>query len=247
MNRTNAVYIAWQAPDTHEWHVVGSLQERNAGYVFNYTKGVLASAMFTRFSGMNDIYETYVSEELFPLFKNRLLSSRRPEYPRFIKWLGLDEKNAQPIEILARSGGKRSTDQLQMFKKIEADDSGYFEHYFFAHGLGHMSESVQARIVELQKGDELLMSLDVQNRFDKHAVIIRVDCPAEILGFCPRYFSSDIKRLLLDESSGIKLTVEKISDDAPYNYRLLCKLTGRIKLPVNGLDANEEFQLMTKA
>ena len=118
MTNTNSVYVAWQAPDTRDWHVVGNLQERNSGYVFKYTKGALKSSKFTKFSGMNDVRETYVSEELFPLFKNRLLSPRRPEFPRFIKWLGFEDDSVKPIDILARSGGLRSTDQLQIFKKI---------------------------------------------------------------------------------------------------------------------------------
>ncbi|TVM33191.1 restriction endonuclease, partial [Escherichia coli O177] len=29
MNRNDSVYVAWQAPDTHDWHVVGNLQARN--------------------------------------------------------------------------------------------------------------------------------------------------------------------------------------------------------------------------
>ena len=124
MTNSNSVYVAWQEPDTRNWHVVGNLQERNSGYVFKYTKGALKSSKFTRFSGMNDVRETYVSEELFPLFKNRLLSPRRPEYPRFIKWLGFEDDSVNPIDILARSGGLRSTDQLQIFKKIEVDASG---------------------------------------------------------------------------------------------------------------------------
>ncbi len=69
MTNSNSVYVAWQEPDTRNWHVVGNLQERNSGYVFKYTKGALKSSKFTFFSGMNDVRETYVSEELFPLFK----------------------------------------------------------------------------------------------------------------------------------------------------------------------------------
>lgn len=69
MTNTNSVYVAWQAPDTRDWHVVGNLQERKSGYVFRYTKGALKSSKFTKFSGMSDVRETYVSEELFPLLK----------------------------------------------------------------------------------------------------------------------------------------------------------------------------------
>ncbi|MCP6628862.1 restriction endonuclease, partial [Klebsiella pneumoniae] len=53
MTNSNSVYVAWQEPDTRNWHVVGNLQERNSGYVFKYTKGALKSSKFTCFSGMN--------------------------------------------------------------------------------------------------------------------------------------------------------------------------------------------------
>ncbi|ELY4321608.1 HIRAN domain-containing protein [Cronobacter turicensis] len=242
MNSNDSVYVAWQAPDTHDWHVVGNLQARKSEYIFKYTKGALTSPKFTKFSGMNDVTETYVSEELFPLFKNRLLSPRRPEYPKFISWLGLDGESAEPIEILARSGGMRSTDQLQMFKRIEIGQDGEFEHFFFAHGLGYMPASANERVSGLKPGDCLRLCLDIQNSYDHAAVIIRADSPAEIVGYCPRYFARDIKNMLLDEVSSINLSVERISDDAPHNYRLLCKVSGKVSTAyVNRMCMQEEF------
>jgi len=245
MTNLNSVYVAWQAPDTRDWHVVGNLQERKPGYVFKYTKGALSSSKFTKFSGMNDVSDTYVSEDLFPLFKNRLLSPRRPEYPRFMSWLGLDNEDANPIDILARTGGMRSTDNLQIFKKIELKDDGSFEHYFFLHGLSYLSESANYRVSELQQGETLRLCLDLQNGYDSEAVVVRADKPAEIVGYCPRYFAKVIKNLLLSDSKAISLTVEKISNDAPHNYRLLCKFTGQVSRDQREMfDLHNEFELI---
>lgn len=224
----NSVYIAWQDPDTRDWHVVGNLQENDSGYVFKYTKGALKSSKFIRFSGMNDDHETYVSEELFPLFKNRLLSPRRPEYPCFIKWLGLDNDKADPIDILARSGGLRSTDQLQIFKRIEFDSNGNFEHFFFLHGLSYLNPVVNDRLSKFESGQVLRFCLDIQNEYDSEAILVRADKPAEIIGYCPRYLTNDIEKLLSKDPKSVTLTVEKVSDDAPHNYRLLCKLSGSL-------------------
>lgn len=243
MMNSNSVYVAWQAPDTRDWHVVGNLQERQSGYVFKYTKGALKSAKFTKFSGMTDVHETYVSEELFPLFKNRLLSPRRPEYPRFIKWLGLEDDSANPIDILARSGGLRSTDQLQIFKKIEVEAGGTFEHFFFLHGLSYLNSMANERVSTLQSGQVLRLCLDLQNEYDGDAVVVRVDKPAEIVGYCPRYLSNDIKKMLLSDPKSVTLSVEKISDDAPHNYRLLCKLSGTISSSCkSSLTLQDEFE-----
>ena len=135
-----------------------------------------------------------------------------------------------PIDILARSGGLRSTDQLQIFKKIEVDASGKFEHFFFLHGLSYLNSMANDRVSELQPGENLRLCLDLQNEYDGDAVVVRADKPAEIVGYCPRYLSNDIKKMLLNDPKSVTLSVEKISDDAPHNYRLLCKLSGTLIL-----------------
>ncbi len=245
MTNVNSLYVAWQAPDTKDWHVVGNLQKRNAGYVFRYTKGALKSDKFIKFSGMRDEKETYVSEELFPLFKNRLLSSKRPEYPQFIKWLGFNGDNVTPIEILARSGGTRTTDQLQIFKKIEPDMDGKLEYYFFLHSLSYLGEAADQRVSDLHPGETLYLCPDPQNTYDGNAVFARAKDPAQIVGYCPRYHAGDIRQILHHDPSALKLSVEQISKDAPYNYRLLCKLTGTLTSEIiKQLPEQDEFRII---
>ncbi|MDM8794890.1 HIRAN domain-containing protein, partial [Klebsiella pneumoniae] len=120
----------------------------------------------------------------------------------------------KPIDILARSGGLRSTDQLQIFKKIEVDSNGKFEYFFFLHGLSYLNSMANDRVSELKPGQTLRLCLDLQNEYDDDAVVVRADKPAEIVGYCPRYLSNDIKKMLLNDSKSVKLAVEKISDDA---------------------------------
>lgn len=228
-NNNKKLYLAWQAPDTRDWHVVGSLSELDTGFSFNYTKGAAASSYFIPFSGMEDLGKTYVSTELFPLFKNRLLSERRPEYPKFIKWLALDAANdLSPLDILGRSGGIRGTDQLQTFQRIQLDDEGHFEHFFFSHGISYLNQSAQDRISNLEKGEKLYLCLDCQNEHDSNAVLVRTQSPTEIVGYCPRYLAKDITTLLRYDDSCISLSVEVIDKEAPSNYRLMLKLEGHV-------------------
>ncbi|MGB7799826.1 HIRAN domain-containing protein [Buttiauxella sp.] len=234
-----SVYVAWQSPDSRDWHVVGNLRNKGSHYSFNYTKGVEKLSKFTPFSGMVDLYKTYVSEELFPLFKNRLLSPRRPEYPYFIQWLGLTNDSATPLEILGRSGGQRTTDELQIFKRIEVSPDGYFEHKFFCHGLSYLPVSASERVSSLQVNDELKLCFDLQNNYDPNAVIIRASQPAEIIGYCPRYLAEDIKAMLHSNPLSVTLSVAAISDEAPSNYKLLCSLRG-------SLDSNTAKNLMNR-
>lgn len=241
MTEFDPVYLAWQSPDTRDWHVVGALTQISNGYEFHYTKGALSAKKFVPFSGMENINKSYVSEELFPLFYNRLLSNRRPEYPKFIQWLGLSEDQATPMNILARSGGLRGTDQLQMFRKIEVGGAGSYEHFFFAHGLSHLTKSAQKRVDTLKEGERLLLCFDCQNSHDENAVIIRTDDPAEIIGYCPRYLAKDISTLL-NISESLTVSVEKIAKDAPSNYRLMCKVSGTIKADkIASLSTQEEY------
>lgn len=243
IHNNESVYVAWQSPDSRDWHVVGNLQNRGSDYSFNYTRGVKNLQKFTPFSGMDDFTKTYISEDLFPLFKNRLLSSRRPEYPYFIQWLGLNSESATPIEILSRSGGLRTTDQLQIFKKIEVNENGEFEHKFFSHGLSYLPTATLERVLRLEQGEELKLCPDVQNDYDQNAVLIRTSKPAEIVGYCPRYLAEDIKALLDDDCKNLKLSVASVNDaEAPMNYRLLCSLKGTLSnASANKLMNREEF------
>ncbi|MCG9713759.1 HIRAN domain-containing protein [Shewanella insulae] len=241
MTEFDPVYLAWQSPDTRDWHVVGALTQISNGYEFHYTKGALFAEKFVPFSGMENLNKSYVSEELFPLFYNRLLSSRRPEYSKFIQWLGLSEEQATPMNILARSGGLRGTDQLQMFRKIEVKDSGSYEHFFFAHGLSYLTKSAQKRVDSLDVGEKLFLCFDCQNTYDENALIVRTDDPAEIVGYCPRYLAKDISTLF-SISDRLTVSVEKIAKDAPSNYRLMCKVSGKIKSDqIASMSTQEEY------
>jgi hypothetical protein len=245
MKEDKSVYLAWQDPVTLYWYVVGLLTENKQGYSFNYTKGALESDKFIPFSGMNEFNQTYVSDTLFPLFHNRLLSERRPEYPRFIAWLGLDKENTSPIDVLARSGGARGTDKLQMFSRVELDSDNKFEALFFAHGLGYLGNSAKERISSLKQGDVLYLGLDCQNEHDKNAITIRAEAPAEILGYCPRYLVETVSKLLTDNPKNITITVAALSDDAPSNYKLMCMLSGSVPLELtDSFFNNNDFQLV---
>lgn len=245
MKQNKSVYLAWQAPDSRDWHVVGVLTELPDHYTFAYTAGATKSAKFIRFSGMEDLTRQYVSKELFPLFKNRVLSAKRPEYPHFIQWLGLSRDNASPVAILERSGGLRGTDKLQVFKRFEIDNDGCFDYSFFAHGLGYLSASAVSRVANLSIGERLFLCPDPQNDHDEHALIIRAETPAEIIGYCPRFLAKSISSLLDQGAECVQVTVAGLSEDAPANYKLLCKAAGRISQDAvaNFMD-DDEFRVL---
>ncbi len=238
------MYLAWRDPDTTDWRVVGQLSEQNGSYSFGYTKGALCSDKFQTFDGMQDLHTRYVSRDLFPMFKNRILSKKRPEYPEFLQWLGLREEDATPISILGRSGGLRGTDQLQLFKRLEFRDDGSFEAYFFVHGLRYLPQNTVDRVDRLQLGEKLFLCPDSQNEYDADAVLIRADSPPEIIGYCPRYLAKPIKKLLLQDSACLTISVEVLQETAPMNYKLLCKLVGRTGSVGDSPISGDEYELL---
>ncbi|MGH6635179.1 MAG: hypothetical protein ACRED0_03280 [Gammaproteobacteria bacterium] len=103
---------------------MGRLTRERGLYRFGYTRGALDSPRFTYLGRMHDLRKGYVSESLFPLFSNRLLDRSRPEYPDYVQWLGVAAEEADPMQLLARSGGKRATDQLCLYPHPEPKRKG---------------------------------------------------------------------------------------------------------------------------
>ena len=161
-----ALYISWQDPKDRSWHGVGRLTCDQGYYRFVYTRGALASPRFTYLGRMHDLRKHYVSETLFPLFSSRLLDGSRPEYPDYVRWLAVEAAEAGPMQILARSGGKRATDRLCVYAHPEPNERGEIELFFFSHGLRYLDERERQRIDRLKAGDRLQQKRDDENTHD---------------------------------------------------------------------------------
>ena len=91
---SNKLVLAWRNPETRTWTPVGVLEYKDNKYSFYYTNGAKANK-FIAFGQMQNLEDTYISEQLFPIFKNRLLAKSRPEYEDFLNCLDIekDENN----------------------------------------------------------------------------------------------------------------------------------------------------------
>lgn len=219
------LFVTWQDPETRRWIPVGRLTYENGTYEFAYTRGAKASQNFVPFGRMVDLNSVYSSTELFPLFANRILSRTRPEYSEYLSWLGLDESKASELEVLARSGGQRATDTLEIIPCPEPTPDNSYVVRFFSHGLRYLAEKDQQRVGSLRPGDRLWLMRDVQNRIDAMALLMRTDDPISVVGYVPRYYSGEFSTLM--EKVGqerVRVSVEQVNADAPSNFRLLCKL-----------------------
>jgi len=241
------LFIAWQDPETRRWTPVGRLGYRDNSYYFVYTNGAKKSKNFVPFGWMRDLHSVYVSDEIFPLFANRILSKSRPEYADYVRWLGLDGREHDKLEVLARSGGVRATDTLEIFPCPTPDAEGNYVSYFFSHGLRYLIPENRAQIAKLKSGDRLLLMHDTQNQYDTNALLMRTEDPISIVGYCPRYLSSEFRSLIRHvRPNHVSVTVHQVNQDAPNELRLLCKLITpwpRKFLPCSKL----EFQSMANA
>jgi hypothetical protein len=177
-----SLYVAWQEPQTKSWLPVGNLTYNKQIYQFAYTKGAEKSPYFVPFGRMKDLHKHYFSTELFPLFANRLLSKSRPEYPAYLQWLNVQEQD-DPLLLLARSGGKRATDSLELFPAGERNEQGHYEFYFFSRELRHLA--TLERVNHLSQGEPLLLVPDIQ----AYAMALKTTDRINV-GYCPSYLTA---------------------------------------------------------
>ncbi len=216
-----SLYIAWQDPQSRLWHTVGKLSHENNLYTFAYTRGASESPRFKYLGRMLDLHKKYYSKELFPLFANRILNSSRPEYPAYVRWLAMNpDTENDPMQLLARSGGERATDELYVYAQPEINNQGEMELFFLSNGLRYLSPDSLKRIEQLKTGDQLALMRETENIHDRFALVLETDEQIKV-GYCPHYLSRDLCQIM--EKTTVQLTVERLNHDAPIQFRLLCK------------------------
>ncbi len=225
---TKELFLLWQTPSNNKWLPIGKLLYDAKKYIFKYTIGAEWAhnkENFIAFTQMNDFKKIYKSDELYPLFKNRLLPKSRPEYQKYLNWLDLDDKNYSYFEELARTGGSKATDSFRILK-IPENQNGKYEVTFFVNGIRYLTSNSINRIDTLEKNRSLYLMRDIQNKFDSSALVLRTDDPVEIVGYCPAFFVEEFNKLIeINHAENVKLSVVKLNYQAPSQFRVLCKLS----------------------
>lgn len=222
----NALLVAARSADPAQgrWSPIGRLQFEQRIFRFVYTQGARTAQGFSPFNGMEDLDEIYESNDLFPVFKNRLLPKSRPEYEAYLRWSGFDPASQpDPIAVLGVTEGIRRTDMIELFPYPVLDDHGFYLNKFFLHGLRHMPDATKQRVMSLKPDESLFPMLDVGNPADADAVALRTEDERFMLGYVPRYLARDVRTLVQKSSSdSIKVFVDRVNHDAPLQQRLLC-------------------------
>ena len=221
----SVIYVAWQDPKNRRWTPVGRLSKQDTEFQFVYTRGAEQEPSFIPFGRMQNLHTIYKSDELFPLFANRVLSKSRPEHKLYLQWLGLDERTYDEMEELSRTAGLRATDSLELFPCPQATSDKKFEMHFFSRRLRHMHTENQARAQILKKGERLYLMQDLQNEYDAMALLLRTGDPVSLVGYAPRYYSAELTKLIQENGADqVKINVTQVNPDAPLQYRVLCQL-----------------------
>jgi hypothetical protein len=179
---------------------------------------------------MEDLSVEYRSEELFPVFENRLLLKSRPDHKNFLEWLNLPPDENDPFVLLGRSGGARETDHFIVFPCPERTVDGNYHVHFFAHGIRYLPAPAIEQVNTLSARTPLFLMPDPQNESDALAIALRTGTPVAIVGFVPRFLTEDFHFMLKasqPDTRMVKVEVEKVNLEAPIQMRLLCNITAQ--------------------
>ncbi|MGB7159585.1 MAG: HIRAN domain-containing protein [Tepidisphaeraceae bacterium] len=229
LRQLQALYLTWQDQRTKHYYPVGRLVSglgpEQPEYEFCYLRGTLPAQKigFAPLLAFADLHRVYRSEEIFPLFQNRLMPPGRAEYRDYLANLGVDPDHASPMDVLMRSGGGRATDSLEMVEVPRMAEEGHpFQTHFLAHGLRYLHPSSLNRIESLRPGDPLRILHDCQNEADRTALALRTE-DRVLVGYMPRYLLGDAFELI-QTCEIVEVSVGRVNPaPAPLQQRLLCK------------------------
>ena len=229
------LFLAWQAPNasaqSRAWFPIGRLDAspESPNFRFRYTKGALRAkkeAGFEPLFAFPGFQNDFKSDSLFPLFQNRVISSKRGDFQEYIKWLDLDRGQADPISILAISGGERATDNLEVFPQVVADSNGNFNVRFFLHGLRHLDAHAIERASKLEVGESLRVMIELNNPATRLAVSL-LTSDYVMIGWAPRYLVEDLINCAPNLTE-ILASIARINvESAPLGQRYLIDYHGR--------------------
>lgn len=230
VGQVQALFVAWQDQASKRYYPVGrlvsGLRPDLPQYEFCYLLGAREAqkAGFQPLLAFSDLNRVYRSDELFPLFQNRLMPPGRAEYREYVSNLAMDPDHADPMVVLMRSGGGRVTDSLEMFEVPKIAEQGHpYQTRFLAHGIRYLNPASQQRIAMLRPNDRLLIMHDFQNPADTSALALRTE-DRFLAGYLPRYLLGDAFSLL-QQCVIVEVFVAQVNPaPAPMQQRLLCRL-----------------------
>lgn len=249
--------VAWQHPDRRLIEPVGLLTYDGSTYRFVYIRNALQVRGFRPLLGFADLYATHESDDLFPLFAQRAMDPRRPDYQRYLTRLGFEgEEEPGPLEQIARSQGRRQGDTIQLLP-VPTATGDELTFLFLVNGVRHVPDrplklegreirverqDVEAALGQLVRGDVLALVGEPENPVNPLALL--VSASSVPVGWLPDLLTEDLHRLI--EHANLSITVEHVNGpDAPWHLRLLARLSAS---PAAGVEffTGEKWQSLSR-
>jgi hypothetical protein len=200
--------VAWR-DTTGEYVPIGLLQFDGLNYQFCYVGRASQLTEFRPLLGLPDLYQTYRSERLFPMFAQRVMSPRRPDYQEHLNALSLHGDEG-PMELLGRTQGQRHGDTVQLIPEPSVDLDGSTICRFLVNGIRHVLEEdpeIEYRLRQLQVGDALNLVSETTNEFNSRALLVTRE--GERLGWVPNLLLDYVHRAL--ETGSTQVVVDTIN------------------------------------
>jgi hypothetical protein len=247
---SQTLFLAWQdQAKTRRWFPIGRLdvEPPQPIYRFRYTRGAKRAEHDAGFEPLPDfpqLNREYKAAELFPLFQNRVMGPARPDFAEYIKQLGLEAGQQDPVEILSVSGGRRTTDTLEVFPKLVRQSDGSFHCRFFLHGSSHVNSASQERLEKLTSGEGLNIALELTNPATGLAVQVQTK-DYFMIGWAPRYLVADLAHAIASSLGRFKARVVRVNPlPAPSRQRLLVEFHGHWPAGHEPMSADEFLPLV---
>lgn len=206
-----------------DYRALGILTEGADGYQFAYLESAVDQPWFQPLPGLR-LERAHRSQTLFPLFASRVIEEGRPDRAASIARLDLPQ-DSTPFEILARSGGRRIGDAIEVLPLPEPSLEGDLTFSFFVHGIRHLDLTAQETIANLAEGALLEMAPEPENEADASAICV-VGTSKLRLGYVPRPLTNLVGQVLKQHGT---LRVQKAHGaDVSFHLRLLVQLSGSL-------------------
>jgi hypothetical protein len=218
--------VAWQNPTNRRIFPVGVLDITPNAYAFRYLERVHEAEGFSPFIGFPELTRAYSASRLFPFFEQRVMDSRRPDFPEYVAALGLSE-TAGEIELLARSSGNRIGDTVRLSLEPAVGDDGRCRYEFPVHGVRHVRDGEQAEAVlgGLHSGQRLSLRAEPDNPVNARALQVATADGEIALGWVPDLLLDFVH--LLRETGPVDLTVLHANrPDQPKHLSLFVRIEG---------------------
>lgn len=230
--------VIWQQPTSRAMIPVGVLTFDGETYTFVYLPNAADIAEFRPLIGFRDLSKTYESDELFPLFRERVLDPTRPDFFRVIDELSLDPASATPWEQLVRSGGASEGDTLQVIPFPRETSGGWMCTALVAgvRYLGKKSVETEHGVVQSYSGDELEIVLrgleigqqlkivaEIGNTYNPEAQLL-FTAAGELVGYVPDWLAKLMAPSLAAGIDG-RAIIERVNGpSAGWHLRVLVNL-----------------------